>query len=125
MNWAKAQSMMAALAERFDIAGCALVEPESGWVWHSCGPTADASEVWETAVEYWRLHDRLPDGAGALGDLAAMVLYHRRGALAILPCSARPRLHMVCLSKGSMDWIAWQRGVRDVARQLEFADAVT
>ena len=119
MNWPRVIATMQALAERFEVAGCALVEPESGWVWHACGRVAASADVWESAVDYWRLHDRHRSRYATLGELAAVVLYHRLGALAILPCSADPHLHMVCVAgPGRMDWVAWQRAVRDLARSL-------
>ena len=119
MNWPAVVTAMQALAERFQVAGCALVEPESGWVWHACGPQAQSDDVWESAVDYWRLHDRHRHSYAQIGELAAVVLYHRLGALAILPCSDAPRLHMICLAEhGRMDWIAWQRAVRGLADLL-------
>ena len=116
MNWPQVIATMQTLAERFEISGCALVEPESGWVWHACRQAAQSADVWESAVDYWRLHDRHRDHYARIGDLAAVVLYHRLGALAILPCSDEPRLHMICLAEhGRMDWKAWQRAVRELA----------
>jgi hypothetical protein len=122
MNWPRIVAMMQELSERFEIAGCALVDPATGWIWHSCGDRPQGPEIWEAAVDYWRLHDRQRVTFGAIGDLAAVVLYHRRGALAVLPCCAEPRLHMVCLAEhGRVDWMAWQRAVREIGELLRAA----
>lgn len=119
MNWPPTLVAMDALAERFQIAGCALVDPTSGWVWHATGKRPQAPEVWEAAIDYWRLHDRHRGRFEGLGDLAALVLYHRHGALALLPCCNDPPLHMVCLAdRGRVDWVAWQRAVRQLGELL-------
>lgn len=110
-----------AMAAQAGIVGCALVDPDTGLIWHASGRVADADRTWEAAVDYWRLHGRQRSHFSALGDLAAAVLYHRGGILAIFPCCDDPALLLVSVGEHrGVDWIRWQRATRALGVRLKF-----
>jgi predicted regulator of Ras-like GTPase activity (Roadblock/LC7/MglB family) len=104
------------------VMGCALVEADTGLVWHSVGDLPDKERLWEASANYWQLHGRSHEHFAVLGGLGAAVLYHRRGSLAIIPCLPDPALLAVCVGEpGRVNWQAWQQGVRALAGVLERA----
>ena len=95
------------------IESCALVQGDSGLVWHACGRTAGAEHLWEAAVDYWRLHRRQQEHFRQLGPLGAAVMYHASGVLAVVPCTDEAELMVVCVgAHAGVDWIHWQRQAR-------------
>lgn len=108
------------LASTPGVTGCALVDGSSGLVWQRCGQeTANGEPMWEAAVDYWRLHDRLQTHFSSLGGLGAAVMYHQDGVLAILPCLRHPDLLIVCRADhAAVDWLAWQRRVAELGSYL-------
>jgi hypothetical protein len=125
---------LGALAALEGVKSCALVDSQSGLVWHAVGTEPAAEELWEAAIDYWRLHGRSHTHFAALGELGAAVLYHRhampchampchavpcRAVLAIIPCAARSDLLVVCIaSHQGMNWRDWQRRVRAMGERL-------
>lgn len=109
-----------AMAARPGIVGCALVDPATGLVWQASGRVAVAEPTWEAAVDYWRLHGRQRSHFEALGELAAAVMYHRGGVLAMFPCCADPELLLVSLGEHrGVDWADWQRRTRALGQRLQ------
>lgn len=102
------------------VTGCALVDGSSGLVWHRCGDaTLNGDPLWEAAIDYWRLHGRLRQHFSSQGELGAVVLHHRNGVLAILPCLRDPDLLVVCRAEhGAVDWRAWQHRIGSLGRAL-------
>jgi len=101
------------------ILGCALVDANTGLVWHSCSGAPNAERVWEAAIDYWRLHDRQKVHFAGLGTLGAAVMYHTGGVLAVFPCCSDPDVLLVCHGQHrNVDWIAWQRMVRELGRMI-------
>lgn len=107
------------LAAAPGVRGCALVDSESGLVLHAVGSWPGEQPLWEAAIDYWRLHQRMSVHFAGLGDLGAAVMYHFGGVLAILPCSATGELLVVCVAENkSVDWSSWQRNVRRLGERL-------
>ena len=110
---------LGALAALEGVESCALVDSQSGLVWHAVGTEPAAEPLWEAAIDYWRLHGRSNAHFAALGELGAAVLYHRNAVLAIIPCAAQSDLLVVCIaSHHGMDWRDWQRRVRAMGERL-------
>jgi hypothetical protein len=106
------------------IAGCALVAADTGLVWHASSNAPQPERIWEAAIDYWRLHDRQKTHFEGLGTLAAAMMYHTEGVLAVLPCSSDPELVVVSHSRHqSLDWPGWQKKVRALGRLIAAPDA--
>ncbi len=111
---------LGSLAALNGVKSCALVDSQSGLVWHAVGTEPADQPLWEAAIDYWRLHGRSNAHFAALGELGAAVLYHRNAVLAIIPCAARSELLVVCIaSHQGMDWRDWQRRVRAMGARLK------
>lgn len=102
------------------VRACALVEASSGLVWSRSGDIDSGEPLWEAAAEYWRLHQRLEvHFVDTLGELGGCVLYHRRGLLAIVPCSADPALVLVAIGQArAVDWRRWQQQALQLGQRL-------
>ena len=110
---------LGALAALEGVKSCALVDSQSGLVWHAVGTEPAAEELWEAAIDYWRLHGRSYTHFAALGELGAAVLNHLHAVPAIIPCAARSDLLVVCIaSHQGMNWRDWQRRVRAMGERL-------
>jgi len=119
MNARRVASELARMASHPGIVGCALVDATTGLVWHSSGAGANTERMWEAAVDYWRLHDRQKTHFADLGVLAAAVMYHSEGVLAIIPCSSNPDLLLISQGRhGAVDWTAWQRMARGLGKLI-------
>jgi len=119
MNMQHVIAEMDRMAAHPGILGCALVDATTGLVWHASAGAPDAERVWEAAVDYWRLHDRQKLHFAGLGILAAAVMYHANGVLAVFPCSTDPDVLLVAHGRHrGVDWIAWQCMVRTLGRLL-------
>ena len=95
------------------VRACALVEAESGLIWHCVGARPEFDPLWEASADYWRMHSRLRSHFEVLGDLGGAVMYHRLGILAIMPCITEPALLVVCVGEnGKVDWGRWQQKIR-------------
>lgn len=114
------------LAEQVDriathdgIVGCALVEAEAGLVWHASGSLTESDQVWEAAVDYWRLHHRQREHFANLGALHAAVMYHDQGVLTIFPCCDEPQVLLVALGvHRGVDWNQWHQRARRLGRVI-------
>ncbi|NKI97158.1 hypothetical protein [Rhizobacter sp. SG703] len=119
MNLPLVIAEMGRMAGQPGILGCALVDASTGLVWHASAGTPGSERVWEAAVDYWRLHDRQKLHFAGLGTLAAAVMYHANGVLAVFPCSSEPDLLLVAHGRHrGVDWLAWQCMVRTLGRLL-------
>lgn len=119
MNNGRVAAELARMASHPGIVGCALVDATTGLVWHASDAGANTECMWEAAVDYWRLHDRRKTHFADLGMLAAAVMYHRAGVLAIIPCSSDPELLLISQGRhGSVDWTAWQRMARRLGKLI-------
>jgi hypothetical protein len=120
MNQQAIQDALQQLLQTGGVRACALVDSTSGLVWHAAGCVSDNdATLWEASIDYWRMYGRLRQHFdAALGELGAAVMYHRRGVLALLPCS-NDGLVVVCVADHrGVDWTSWQRHVRALGGQL-------
>lgn len=114
-----AQALAAMVRDSPAVLGCALVEAESGLVWHRVGGQAEHDALWEASADYWRMHGRLRGHFDLLGELGAAVMYHRKGILAIMPCGSEPELLVVCIGEnGKIDWNRWQQRIRELRTKI-------
>lgn len=119
MNAGRIAAGLDRMAAQEGIRACALVEGDTGLVWHATAAAAGA-DVWEAAADYWRLHRRQRQRFKGLGELHAVVMYHRHETLAVLPCTREPDLLVVCVAAhGCVDWIRWQAEVRALACEID------
>jgi hypothetical protein len=113
MNSARVAAELGLIAAQPGILACALVDASTGLVWHVSGADPSSEQMWEAAVDYWRLHSRQKVHFAGLGPLGAAVMYHARGVLAVLPCCDDPDVLFVSHGQhANVDWIALQRLVR-------------
>ncbi len=109
------QELAQSLGAQAGVDAVALVDCGSGLVWHASAPQAFAPSIWEAAIEYWRLHQRLRTHFEPLGDLRAVALHHQARMMCMLPCSADEDLLVVCIARHrTVDWAAWQRRLREL-----------
>jgi len=122
MNEAKLEGGLGTMLQsHIGVIGCALVDATSGLVWHR-RPDRMFDGVWEASVDHWRLHGRLGLHFEALGELGAIVTYHRDAMLSIIPCLREPDVLLVCLAEhGKVDWIRWQRDARQLGALIRSA----
>ena len=88
--------------------GCALVEIDTGMVWHAAGSIADVQKIAEASSDYWRLYQRQRIHFEHLGDLRAQVMMHREVRITMLPCG--PGMLLIALSREQepVDWARLQ-----------------
>jgi len=116
MNLSRLSAELDLMVAEPGIVGCALVDANTGLVWHARARdgVANADRLWEAAVDYWRLHDRQSLHFAELGPLGAAVMYHSAGVLAVFPC-CRDDPAVLLVSHGQhqgVDWVALQRRAR-------------
>lgn len=104
------------------IESCALVHADSGYVFHESGRTPQPEGLWEAAIDYWQLQARQREHFEPLGKLGAAVMQHAFSVLALVPCIESPDLLVVCIAgHTNIDWMDWQRKVRDLAVLIQQA----
>ncbi|NDY92898.1 hypothetical protein [Ideonella livida] len=104
-----AQVLQDMVGEAPGVLGCALVEAGSGLLWQRAGQDFGPHLVWEAAVDYWRLQERLHGHFEPLGPLGAATLHHRLGVVVVLPCVPEHPLLLVAVGRHrEVDWAAWQ-----------------
>jgi len=79
MNLSRLSAELDLMVAEPGIVGCALVDANTGLVWHARARNgvANADRLWEAAVDYWRLHDRQSlhfAYAAALGQRHALLV---------------------------------------------------
>ncbi len=119
MNSAAIAAKLDAIAAQPGLIACALVDAGTGIVWHASSSSPNADQLWEAAVDYWRLHDRQKMHFAGLGALGAAVMYHVGGVLAVFPCCTDPDLLFVAHGQhNNVDWIAQQRMARSLGELI-------
>lgn len=89
--------------------GCALVQEDTGMVWHYSGQTKDIERISEAVIEFWRIHQRLKVPLSSLGSLKSAAFSFSNQVVALFPCSVSPPLVLVCITKKPpIDWSLWQ-----------------
>ncbi len=107
------------LASAPAVQGCAIVEVDSGMVWHSAGRWGRMEQQAEAAVEFWRLQQRLSDHFNHLGALRSSTYFFTAGSVALLPCPGQSQLILVCVTdRTGMDWGAWMAQLKPLHQLL-------
>jgi hypothetical protein len=102
------------------IAGCSLVEVESGMVWHSAGQMPEFDRFSEAASEFWRVHRRLSANLNALGMPEAALFSFSSGWLVLAPCCSQPSMILVAVThKQGIDWKLWNQEVDVLKERLK------
>lgn len=104
------------------IDGCALVESDTGMVWHYAGTWPDIEKIGEAAVEFWRLKRRLSAQLQNLGSLNSAAYAFSQQVVGLFPCSDSLGLILVFVGKKrKVDWSAWDtelKGLQTALTQL-------
>jgi hypothetical protein len=96
------------LADFPGVQGCALVEAESGMVWHHAGQLPDIEHIGEAAIEFWRVHQRLSIQLTSLGGLKSAAYSFADHVVALFPCGQEPARVLICVAaKNGVAWNEW------------------
>ena len=115
----KIAAIVEELAAFKDIDGCALVETDTGMVWHFAGQLPDIERVAEAAVEFWRIQQRLSSQLAGLGELRSVACSFSNRVVALFPCCEEPSLVLVCVAaKGHIAWNEWGLKVAALRKEL-------
>ena len=116
-----------ALAQYPKVSGCALVETETGMVWHHGGVLPQIERIGEAAIEFWRVHMRVSADFKGLGELQHLSYAFPGHLVALFPCDARRNLILVCVGdRPGMQWTHWANGLvplRRAVAQMKQRDA--
>jgi hypothetical protein len=112
------------------VQGCALVEAESGMVWHHAGNLPDIEHIGEAAVEFWRVHQRVSAQLSSLGGLKSAAYSFADHVVALFPCGEQPARVLICVAdKTGVAWNEWAPQVmalrRLLATRVELSSTVT
>lgn len=94
------------------ITGCALVEAETGMVWHHTSKLIDMERVGEAAVEFWRTQRRIASQLQAVGDLKFANFKYTNKVIALVPCDEARGLILVCMADSQ--GIAWNDWIQQL-----------
>ncbi len=106
------------------VQGCALVEAESGMVWHHAGQLPDIEHIGEAAIEFWRVHQRLSIQLVSLGGLKSAAYSFADHVVALFPCGEAPARVLICVAaKTGVAWTEWGVQVLALRQALAAKDA--
>jgi predicted regulator of Ras-like GTPase activity (Roadblock/LC7/MglB family) len=92
------------------ILGCALVEADTGMVWHHAGQQNEMERVGEAAVEFWRTQGRVAEQLGMLGELKFASYNYGQRTIGLIPCDLQQGLILVCLAQNpGVVWGQWMQ----------------
>ena len=98
------------LANFTGISGCALVEADTGMVWHHAGELNDMERVGEAAVEFWRTQRRISKQLEVVGELKFANFKYANKTIALVPCDESRGLILVCLANSQgVNWRDWMQ----------------
>ena len=107
------------LAAFQNIGGCALVETDTGMVWHFAGHLPHIERVAEAAIEFWRIQHRLSSHLETLGSLRSVACSFSDQVIALFPCCEKPNLVLVCIAaKGDIAWSEWSDKASELRKAL-------
>lgn len=102
------EKSLVTLASFGGISGCALVEADTGMVWHHAGELVDMERVGEAAVEFWRTQRRVAIQLEALGELKFVIFKYANKTIALVPCDEQRDLILVCMAHSQgVSWNEW------------------
>lgn len=98
------------LASFNGIQGCALVEADTGMVWHFAGQLTEMESVGEAAVEFWRTQNRVATRLDMMGALKFASYNYAHRVISLIPCDEERGLILVCVAVSpGMVWSDWIR----------------
>jgi Roadblock/LC7 domain len=112
-------ALMQELAAYPGVRGCALVDADSGMVWHHAGNLPDTEQLAEASIEFWRVHQRLSDQLCTLGELQSAMYSFADCVVALFPCITEPHLVLICVAdKGKLAWRDWSAAAHKLRKLL-------
>jgi predicted regulator of Ras-like GTPase activity (Roadblock/LC7/MglB family) len=94
------------------VQGCALVEADTGMVWHHAGPMTEMERVGEAAVEFWRTQNKVSAQLGMMGALKFASYNYGQRMIGLIPCDPELSLILVCVAiSPGMAWNTWMKEV--------------
>lgn len=98
------------LASFDGVQGCALVEADTGMVWHHAGQQLDMESVGEAAVEFWRTQNRVSGRLSMMGVPKFASFNYAKCVISLIPCDEELGLILVCVAVSpGMVWSDWLR----------------
>jgi hypothetical protein len=94
--------------------GCALVEADTGMVWHYAGKMNDMERVGEAAVEFWRTQNKVATQLGMMGALKFASYNYPQRVINLIPCDEERGLILVCVA--ASPGTAWGEWIKEVAQ---------
>lgn len=116
MTGTAAHRVLARMAGLRGLRSCAVVDAETGMVWHAAGD-AEGLALAEAASDYWRLCAR-QRVFEALGPARAQVAIHERLRLTIVACGRGLLLVAVSDEPDRVEWPRWKATAGELQRAL-------
>lgn len=116
MNTRAPQGVLARMAGLRGMRSCAVVDAETGMVWHEAGEP-EGLAIAEAASDYWRLCERQRVFA-SLGLARAQVAIHERLRLTIVACGRGLLLVAVSDEPDRVEWPRWKAAAGELQRAL-------
>lgn len=107
------------MARTPQFSGCALVEVDTGMVWHCAGKLRTIERLGEAISDYWRLNKRLEASFSQLGDLRICVFLHDRGRITSMPCGNGMIIVALSQHQAPIDWVEWRRQTKQIASLVD------
>ena len=115
----EASALVTEMAAFEGVAGCSVVEADTGMTWYHSGRMPDMESIGEAAIEFWRIQGRLSSQLAVLGSLQSVAYAFSNHVVALFPCSAEPRLVLICVAaRGRVNWPAWSVQVPKLRQAL-------
>lgn len=108
------------MADLPGVEGCALVEIETGMVWHTAGQMQGIQHLAEAASDYWRLYTRLDHHFTEIGEMKTSIFIHAKGKITLLPCGKGMLLVAMTSQRSKVDWHQWQNKAKELAKLVDF-----
>lgn len=108
MKSQRLREALGTMAAREGILGMALVEKDTGMIWHAAGKLQSIDDVASAATDYWRLFQRTKQSFEELGVLRFAILMHDKGQITVRECGASILLITVSSQIGAVDWTRWK-----------------
>lgn len=107
------------MARSSGIDGCALVERDTGMVWHYGGSMPEMERIGETAIEFWRVQTRLSSQLSVVGALRFAAYSFANRTVMLYPSSNDEDLILICVAaRQGVDWTQWGLEVQRFRRDL-------
>lgn len=115
MKEASLREALVSMADMPGVEGCALVEVDTGMVWHAAGQSEKMQLLSEAASDYWRLYKRLNGHFSELGEMRASVFMHVLSRITLMPCGKDMLLVGLTREQTPVNWSEWQSRTQQLA----------